>query len=102
MDLSATHHITPNSYTIYNPMPYNGGEQVTIGNGKKISITHIGTSFLPFSHKPLLLHNNVLHTDAISKGLISIAHLCKDNKAFVKFYSSFFLVKDLRSKMVLL
>lgn len=38
---------------------------------------------------------NVLHVPDITKNLISISQFLKDNKAFIKFHSSFCVVKDL-------
>ncbi|MDV3146689.1 MAG: reverse transcriptase domain-containing protein, partial [Sweet potato little leaf phytoplasma] len=101
LDFGATHHMTPDASSLCNLMPYHGGEQVTIGNGKHLPITHIGSSSIFSVSKPILL-NSVLYTPSLTKKLVSVAKLCKDNKAYVEFYSSFFLVKDLQSKTILL
>lgn len=74
---------------------------MTVGNGKQIPISTIGHIYLPSFNKLILLQH-VLHTPAISKCLISIAKLCNDNQVFVEFYASFFLVKALKSKRILL
>ena len=72
-----------------------------VGNGKHISFSHIGHVYIPSSVKPILL-KNVLHTPKISKQLISVTKLCADNKAFIEFFSTYFLVNDQGSKKVLL
>lgn len=91
LDSGAMHQMTPDASTISNPMPYLGDEHVTVGDGKKIAISHIGCRFVPsLSNTPVFL-DYVLSPPAISKKLISVARLCKDNRAFIEFYSSFFL-----------
>lgn len=100
MDSGATLHLSCDASSFYNSVPYQGDEQLTVGNGKQISISNIGHVSLASFHKPIILQH-VLHTPAISKRLISIARLC-DSKAFIEFYATFFLVKDLKSKKILL
>ncbi|MDV3193939.1 MAG: GAG-pre-integrase domain-containing protein, partial [Sweet potato little leaf phytoplasma] len=102
LDSGATHHMTPDASALSYSTPYLGGEHVTVGDGKTISISRVGSQFISScSHKPVFL-DSVLYTPAITKKLLSVARLCKDNKAFVEFYSSSFLVKDLQTKEVLL
>ena len=101
MDSRVTHHFTPDISMIQNLAPFIGNEQVMVGNGKKIPISHYGNSLLFFSSSPLKL-NNILHAPALSNKIISVSKLCADNTTFVEFYHDFFLVKDQVSKKVLL
>lgn len=55
-------------------------EQVMVGNGKKIDISHIGNVMLESPIKLVQL-NHVFHTKAISKQSLSVSKLCHDNKA---------------------
>lgn len=66
-----------------------------VGNSKHISISHIG--FVSFNNyvKPVSLRH-VLHTLDLSKLLINISRLRKDNQAYVEVYALFFLGKDLK------
>ena len=101
LDSRATHHFTSDLSSRDNPLPFLGDDQVMVGNGKKIDISHIGNVMINSPIKPIKL-SHVFHTLAISKQLLSVSKLCHDNKAFVKFYPTFFLVKDLSSKKILL
>ena len=73
---------------------------MTLGNDKQLCISHLGTAKLPSSYSPLVLHQ-VYHTPKISNNLISVTKLCSDNKVFVEFYVTHFLIKDQVSKRVL-
>lgn len=42
----ATNHITSNLNNLSLHSPYHGGDKVTIGNGKQLLITHVGTGML--------------------------------------------------------
>ena len=101
MDSVATHHFTPEFGQLQDPSTSCGDAQVMVGNGKHIGISHIGHVSIPSSIKPIIL-KNVLHTPEISKKLISVTKLCADNKAFIEFFSTHFLMKDQMSKKVLL
>ena len=101
MDSGATHHFTPDTRILESATPYFDTNQVTIGNGKKLSISHIGhTKLATTSTLPFL--KNVLHFPSISHNLISVTELCIDNKAFIEFYPTYFLVKDQVTKKTLL
>ena len=101
MDSGATHHFTPEFGQLQDPSTYCGDAQAMVGNGKHIDISHIGHVLISTPVRPIKLHN-VLHTPEISKQLISVTKLCVDNKAFVEFFPTYFLVKDQVSKKVLL
>ena len=46
VDSGATNHITSNLNNLSLHTPYHGADKVTIGNGKQLPMTHIGTSSL--------------------------------------------------------
>lgn len=77
VDSGATNHITSNLSNLSLHTPYNGGDRVTVGNGKKLPITHIGTSRLCTHLKPLTFLSipDVLHVSSIKKNLISVSQL---------------------------
>ena len=101
MDSRATHHFTPEFGQLQDPSTYCGDAQAMVGNGKHIDISHIGHVLISTPVRPIKLQN-VLHTPEISKQLISVTKLCADDKAFVKFFPTYFLVNDQMSKKVLL
>ena len=101
MDSGATHYFTLDINMLDIVTPFSGLDQVTVRNGKQLCISHLGTTKLPSSYSPLVLHQ-VYHTPKISNNLISVTKLCYDNKVFVEFYATHFLVKDQASKGVLL
>ena len=101
MDLSVTHHFTPDINMLDTMTPFSGSDQVIVGNGKQLCMSYLGTAKLASSYSPFVLHQ-VYHTPKISNNLISVTKLCYDNKVFVEFYATRFLVKDQVSKRVLL
>lgn len=101
LDSGTAHHFTPDLSALDNLMPFLGDDQVMVGNGKSIDISHFGNFMINSPIKPIKL-DRVFHTPAISKQLPSVSKLCHDSKAFVEFYPTFFLVKDLSSRKTLL
>lgn len=103
MDSGATHHLTPDLNNLQHSTPYFGTKQVVIGNGKSLPILNIGSKSLcsPSTSSSVKL-KSILHAPHLSHNLINIARLCHDNRAFIEFYSTHFLVKDIQSKTILL
>ena len=96
LDSGATHHITSDLNNLSLHQPYTGGEEVLIGDGSGLQITHTGSVSLPTNLKPLSL-KNILLVPNIHKNLLSVYKLCNNNKVFVEFFPSHFQVKDLNS-----
>lgn len=73
------HHITSDLHNLSLHQPYNGGDEVLLGDGSGLAITHTGSTTLP-------LPSNFLHLDTIlcvpniNKNLISVYRLCNTNK----------------------
>lgn len=94
LDTSATHHITPEPHD----MPtYNGIEEVTLGDGNKIPITHNGSTSLHASNSVFHL-SNTLCAPHIKRNLISISNFCKENLTSIEFFPFEFLVKNLATQ----
>ena len=100
-DTGASHHITndPSTYTTFSE--YGGPDEILMGNGSGLKITHTGTSQLHSVEKPLKL-SNVLCAPSLSGNLISVAKLCTTNQVSVEFFPSTFQVKDLKTGVVLM
>ena len=101
LDSGATHHVTNDFEQLHLTTPYNGKDQLHIGDGTALPISHTGnTNIITPSHT---LHlNNVLHVPNIATHLLSISKLCQTNPVSVEFFSDYFLVKDLKTGTPLL
>lgn len=96
LDSGATHHITSDRANLALHSPYNGSEEVMVGNGIGLQITHTGSLSLPHSTHALSLQN-VLTVPSIARNLISVKRLCTNNLVSVEFFPNSFHVKDLNS-----
>ncbi|XP_010507459.1 PREDICTED: uncharacterized protein LOC104784086 [Camelina sativa] len=81
MDSGSTHHLTSDLSNLSLHQPYNGGDNVLIGDGTGLPITDTGSGFLSSTSRPLYL-NNVLCVPNIKKNIISVYRLCNANKLF--------------------
>ncbi|XP_010243147.1 PREDICTED: uncharacterized protein LOC104587297 [Nelumbo nucifera] len=101
VDSDASHHVTNDLNYLKLHNEYTGPEQLRIGNGIGWNIHHIGTTSLSSSHKNLVLHDT-LHVLNITKNRLFVARFTFDNDVFLEFHPSHVLVKDWKSKKVLL
>jgi hypothetical protein len=46
LDFGVSHHLTQNAGNLINSTPYTGTDKVTVGNGKHLSISNIGSHHL--------------------------------------------------------
>ncbi|KAG7599495.1 Reverse transcriptase RNA-dependent DNA polymerase [Arabidopsis suecica] len=96
LDSGATHHIATDISNMSIAGPYNGGEEVVVGNGAGLPITNTGSTTFPTPTKNLLL-DNVLCVPTIKKNLISVNKLCRSNGVMVQMCPHDFQVKDLNT-----
>ena len=102
-DSGATNHLTADSTNLMTQTEFFGTDKVHIGDGKGLSIKHIGQSSFPSPYVSKILSlNNLLHVPKITKNLLSVSQFCLDNNVFFEFHSRFCLVKDQDSKIVVL
>ncbi|XP_015160969.1 uncharacterized protein [Solanum tuberosum] len=97
LDSGATHHVTTESDNLEE---YTGNEEVSMGDGKIIPITHTGFTQIKASNSNFML-SNTLCAPAIKKNLISVAKFCTDNLNSIEFFPQSFLVKDLKTRRLL-
>jgi len=100
-DTGANQHVIPNLGSLTNSAPYLGNDYLHVGDGKGLDISHIGHTTL-HSPKCMFTLSNVLHMPHITKPLLSVQKLCRDNHAYFEFHASMFYVKDLVTKEFLL
>jgi hypothetical protein len=72
---------------------YSSNERVMVGNGQSLFISHTGSISTLVPNNSLLL-SNVLVVPGITKKLISISQLTKDNNCWVIFLYSSFTIQD--------
>ncbi|KAL0800873.1 hypothetical protein Bca101_056048 [Brassica carinata] len=99
LDSGASHHMTSNLANLSLHSPYNGGDDnggddVLLGDGSGLSISHTGSLSLPSLKHPFFL-NNVLYIPSLDKNLISVFQLCSTNGVSVTFTPTYFQVRDL-------
>ena len=78
--------------------PYEGPDDIQIGDGLGLKITHVGLVF--FSHSFNL--SNVLCVPSINQNLIYVSKFCHSNQTSIEFFPTYFVVKDLNSRTPLL
>ncbi|KAK1432520.1 hypothetical protein QVD17_09417 [Tagetes erecta] len=96
-DTGATDHMTPNQDCLHHSTPYKGNHQVVFGNGKRLPITHIGSSELCDN----INLRNVLVVPNLTKKLLSISRLTTDHPVDVLFSQHYFHIQDRKTKQVL-
>lgn len=89
LDSGATYHITSDINNLSLHQPYLGGEEVIVGNGATLPITHTGSTLLPSMSKPLSL-NQVICVPNIAQNLVSVYRLCNTNRVSVEFFPAHF------------
>ena len=104
VDSGATNHITSSLNNLSLHAPYNGGDKVSVGNGKQLSISHVGFGQLHTQTKPVSIITlpHVLHVPNIKKNLISVSQLTNDHNVVAEFHSNMCLIKDKSTGIVLL
>ena len=81
LDTDATHHLSHNEGQLSNIQPYQGKNQVMVGNGKQLPISNIGSKYFHSSHKSFQLQD-VFHVPQLTTNLISVFNFCTDNNSF--------------------
>ncbi|XP_019451859.1 PREDICTED: uncharacterized protein LOC109353962 [Lupinus angustifolius] len=94
MDTRASHHITQDLQQLALANTYPGLDQVLVGDGSGLKITHIGHTKIPTNTKSLSL-KQVLCVPYITTNLVSVSKLCQTNQCSIEFFSDCFIVKDL-------
>ena len=108
LDSGATHHITNNMANMHVREEFKDSDQLTIGNGQGLIITHIGDACFnhksfksAFKHTPITL-KDILLVPSITKNLISISKLTTGNNLSIEFVGNVCYVKDSLKGQVLL
>lgn len=100
-DSSATHHLTADMANLSTHSEYHGPDQVQVGNGNSLPISHVGPSVLHSSSQSFRL-NNLLCVPNITKNLLFVRQFTKDNNVIFEFHPSCCFVKDQATGHILL
>ena len=95
MDSGASHHVIGKLTNLSHHQSYEGPDDILLGDGSSLEITHTGSSKLPASSKSFCL-SNVLCVPSIKQNLIYVSKFCKTNNASIEFFPFSFVVKDLK------
>ena len=72
---------------------YNGNDQVQVGNGMNLPISHIASTSVHGLSLP-----SVLIVPQITKRLLSVSKLSRDNNIYMELWSNRCVVKSLQGK----
>ncbi|KAG9449460.1 hypothetical protein H6P81_009425 [Aristolochia fimbriata] len=98
IDSGASHHISSDASLLTDSGPYNGQDQVMLGNGSSLPISAIGTLHLT----PSLPLQRVLSVPSSLKNLLSVSKLTSDHNCQVIFDSNGFRVQEANTGKLLL
>ncbi|PKU63353.1 Retrovirus-related Pol polyprotein from transposon TNT 1-94 [Dendrobium catenatum] len=101
LNSGASSHLTADSNQLNSAEPYTGNSQVTIGNGRQLSISNTGNGLLPTPTGNLKL-NHIHLVLNLSFNLMSVYQLTRDNVCTISFSSSGYQIKESRANRVLL
>lgn len=93
-DTGATSHMTNDVAALDKSIPYTGNQWVLVGNSQSLPISRIGSIPSLIASHPLKIPD-VLLVPHITKNLLSISKLTRENNCSVTFSSSDFTIQDL-------
>lgn len=100
-DSGSTHHVTSNINNLnLRNKEYKSKQNLIVGNGNSIYITHIGHTILQGTKKTYV--NNLSRVLNIKKNMISVSQYARDNDVYFEFYPNHCLIKDILTKEILL
>lgn len=97
MDLA---YIINNANHLCDPEPYYGTQQVVVGSGELLPITHTRQGTLSTPNRKLSLQS-LLHVPSISHNLIFVQKFDTDNFCSTNFNSHGFTIKDMKNNQIL-
>jgi len=100
-DTGATHHLIIEMNNLnMSSEEYTGADQIRVGNGSSLSITHTGSATLFVFCTQFLLQNLLLVPD-ICKNLLSVSKFTHDNNVFFEFHATHSLIKNCHTRSLL-
>ncbi|KAH9747507.1 hypothetical protein KPL70_004741 [Citrus sinensis] len=106
LDSGATHHLTNDINNMHVSEAFAGASKLFVGNDVGLNITHIGSAALKSynsNNASLTIKlDDILLMPQITKNLISISKLTKDNDVVIEFTDNFCFVKDKVRNLIIL
>ncbi len=93
LDSAASHNITGDLANLSVHLEYDGTDEVILGDGLGLVVSHIGSLALHSPNRTFILRDT-LCVPNLCKNLISVHHLTKQNNVFVELHPFHFFVKD--------
>lgn len=88
-DTGATNHIIPDINKLTIAEDYTGDDKLQVGNGKNLSISHEGYCSLHNLSLP-----SVFIVPKLTKNLLSVSKLTRDNNVYMEFWPTHCFVKN--------
>lgn len=101
VDSAASHHMTTDLSKLSIHSEYDGTDEVVIGDGTGLPVSHIGSLSLTSPNRKFYL-NDTLCVPTIHKNLVSVHQFTKQNSVYLTFHPDYFLVKDRITGAILL
>jgi hypothetical protein len=101
MDPRATDHIIGELEKLVVKNQYQGGDKIHTVSGLGMNISDIDHTIFPTTIRSILL-KDILYVPRSKKNLVSIHCLTTDNSIFTELRPAFFLIKDQKTKTILL
>lgn len=101
MDSVALHNITSNIANFSIHSKYDGTNEVILGDGSSLSVSHISSLTLKSSQKIFIL-SDTLCVPNLCKNLIYVHHFTKQNNDFVEFHHFLFFVNEKITGVIIL
>jgi hypothetical protein len=101
VDSAASHNMTIDLSNLMINSEYDGTDEVVIGDGSGLPVSHIGSLSLQSSNHVFHLRDT-LCVPTIHKNLIFVHHFTMYNNVYIEFHLTYFLVKDRITGVILL
>ncbi|KAH7690226.1 hypothetical protein IHE45_02G032900 [Dioscorea alata] len=101
LDSGATHHVTHDLDNLALHSPYDGTEELIIGDGLGLAISNTGSTSLLTNTTTFNL-NHIICVPFIFCNIVSISKFCHDNITSITFLPNSSVVKDLHTGALLL
>ena len=101
LDSGSSHHVTSDLNNLSLHTPYDEPDNIIIGDGTGLSITHTGSKILSSPSNSFKL-NHVLCVPSMQKNLIFVSKFYHQNNTSIEFSPFSFFVKDLTTRTTIL
>lgn len=85
MDSGASHHITSDLQNLSVHYEYGGNENIMVGDGKNIPISHVGHTTISSPSSTFRL-KNILCAPSIKHNLLYVSQFCSQNNTSIEFF----------------